>query len=76
MGLLTSFLHAHVSLMVCCGTFFYFHQVFSEGLHPNWWQGFGISKPNEKVDIAKVRRNEKIMINIMMIEVQQNEHKR
>jgi len=32
MGMSSSYLHAHVSFLVCCGTFFYFHEMFGEGL--------------------------------------------
>jgi hypothetical protein len=39
---------------------------YNKEMHPNWWQGFGISKPKEKVD-SQVFRNEKIIINIIMI---------
>jgi hypothetical protein len=39
---------------------------YNKEMHPNWWQGFGISKPKEKVD-SQVFKNEKIIINIIMI---------
>ncbi len=69
MGLLTSFLHAHVSLMVCCGTFFVFPSV-------GWRIAIKIciqiggevlgSQNQMRRWTIKVHRNKKIIINIMI----------